>query len=319
MNKKILLIGEPMGLFIAQTEGELDTVDGYSFAIAGAEYNVAVGMSRLGHHVDYITKLGNDPFGKRIVRGLRQNGIGDAGVTWSHTNPTGFMLKSKVSSGDPRVFYFRKGSAASTLDVRDVDLIDISAYSHLHMTGILPAISENCFAASRRLMQRAQEIGLYVSFDPNLRPTLWSSQERMVEAINELAKLSDLVLPGISEGEILTGKKDPREIAQFYMDMGVKAAVIKCGAQGAYARWRDGDVMVPGFVVERVVDTVGAGDGFAVGMVSALMEGMPIAEAVRRGNAIGAVQVMCTGDNEGLPTREQLTAFMDRGTANASI
>lgn len=313
MEKGILLIGEPMGLFIAQTEGELDMVEGYSFAIAGAEYNVAVGMSRLGLRADYITKLGNDPFGKRIARGLQQNGIGTGGVTWSETSPTGFMLKSRVSSGDPKVFYFRKGSAASTLDEPDARAIDLSGYSHLHMTGILPAVSESCFAACRTLMQRARQEGLYISFDPNLRPTLWSSRSRMIEAINELAALSDLVLPGVSEGECLTGSREPGEIAQFYLDRGAKAAVIKLGEQGAYARWQGGEATVPGFKVEQVVDTVGAGDGFAVGVVSALMEGLALVEAVRRGNAIGAIQVMSVGDNEGLPTHGQLAAFMERG------
>lgn len=315
MKKGILLMGEPMGMFIAQTEGELDMVDSYCCAIAGAEYNVAVGMSRLGQRVDYITKLGHDPFGKRIVQGLRENGIGDAGVSWSETNPTGFMLKGKTSSGDPQVFYFRKGSAASTMKAADMRSIDLSAYSHIHMTGILPAVSPSCFAAARDLMQRARAANLYISFDPNLRPTLWNSHQQMIESINELAALSDLVLPGIAEGEILTGGKTLHEIAQFYLTMGgVQAVVIKCGAQGAYAQWRGGEANVSGFHVQHVMDTVGAGDGFAVGVLSALMDGLALTEAVRRGNAIGAIQVMHASDNDGLPTQEQLFAFMGGDT-----
>ena len=75
MKQGVLLAGEPMALFIAQSEGPLECVDGYTAAIAGAEYNVAVGLRRLEHTAGYLTKLGDDPFGRRIVRGMRENGI----------------------------------------------------------------------------------------------------------------------------------------------------------------------------------------------------------------------------------------------------
>ena len=113
MGKGLLLAGEPMGLLIAQTEGSLDTVKGYSLAVAGAEFNVATGSARLGHNTAYLTKLGDDPFGKLISRTLNENGIDNSLVIYSNERRTGFMLKSKVSKGDPEIFYFRAGSAAS--------------------------------------------------------------------------------------------------------------------------------------------------------------------------------------------------------------
>lgn len=70
--------------------------------------------------------------------------------------------------------------------------------------------------------------------------------------------------------------------------------------------------MVPGYPLERVVDTVGAGDGFAAGVLSGRLEGLHFIDSVRRGNAIGAMQVTVAGDNEGLPTRERLDAFLAR-------
>lgn len=313
MKKGILLVGEPMGLFIAQTEGPLEQVEQYRMAVAGAEYNVAVGMSRLGHHAGYVTSLGNDPFGKRIVWGMEQNQIDTAHVSWSDSRPTGFMMKSKVKHGDPRVAYFRKGSAASALNVEAVDALDLTPYSHLHMTGILPALSSDCLAASRRLMARARAEGLFVSFDPNLRPALWSSVSIMAETLNELMTAAHLVLPGIGEGELLTGTRDPQQIAAFYLAHGVSMVVIKLGPEGAML-FEDGrTVTVAGYPVPEVVDTVGAGDGFAVGVISGLMEGLDPVQAVRRGNAIGAIQVMSIGDNDGLPTRSQLESYMVTG------
>ena len=311
MGKGLLLAGEPMGLLIAQTEGSLDTVKGYSLAVAGAEFNVATGSARLGHNTAYLTKLGDDPFGKLISRTLNENGIDNSLVIYSNERRTGFMLKSKVSKGDPEIFYFRAGSAASTLSEEDVEKIDFTKFSNIHLTGLLPALSDSTRAAVKLMLKKAREANLFVSFDPNLRPQLWPSQEVMVSYINELASKADLVLPGDGEGKILCGTTDAHEINKFYLGLGAKTVVTKCGPKGALISDGKTDTMVPGFIIDKVVDTVGAGDGFAAGTLTGLMEGLPIEKAVERGCAIGAIQCTFVGDNEGLPTPEQLKAFMD--------
>ena len=313
MKQGVLLAGEPMALFIAQSEGPLECVDGYTAAIAGAEYNVAVGLRRLEHTAGYLTKLGDDPFGRRIVRGMRENGIGTELTALCAGRPTGFMLKSKVHAGDPEIFYFRKGSAASTLCAADVEKLDISHYGVLHMTGILPALSDSCRTAALALADRARDEGMFFSFDPNLRPQLWPDRETMTRFVNDLAARADLFLPGIAEGQTLAGARTCEEIAAFYLGLGAKTVVVKNGSAGAYACTPEKSFWAQGFPVRQVVDTVGAGDGFAVGVLSGLLEGLPLCEAVRRGNAVGAIQVMSVGDNDGLPTRAQLAAFMEKG------
>lgn len=312
MLKGAMLVGEPLGLFIAQSEGALETVSGYSCAVAGAEFNVAVGLSRLGHKVGYLTKLGRDPFGKRIINVMKENKIDTDLMTWSDERTTGFMLKSRVSVGDPEIFYFRKNSAASTLSKADIDKVDFSDYHFLHMTGIFPALSACTQEAALYLIDRARESGVTISFDPNLRPQLWSSQAEMIAVINSLAAKSDIVFPGIAEGKLLTGSSDPATIANYYLKSGVKSVVIKLGAKGAYVAENSERYVINGFKVDKVVDTVGAGDGFAAGVISALMEGLPLVQAAKRGNAVGAIQVMSRGDNDGLPNRESLAKFMDK-------
>ena len=126
MRKGAILVGEPMGLFIAQEEGELSRVGNYSLAVAGAEFNVAVGLARLRLPVAYLTCLGADPFGERIFQTLKDNDISGEFVSFSEERPTGFMMKNKVREGDPKIFYFRKGSAASGLSWKDVDLVEIT-------------------------------------------------------------------------------------------------------------------------------------------------------------------------------------------------
>ena len=310
MQNGLILVGEPMGLLIAQTEGSLDNVKGYDLAVAGAEFNVAVGAARLEHKVTYMTKLGDDPFGRLIVNVLKENNIGNEFVTFTKERPTGFMLKGRTSVGDPDIFYFRKNSAASTLSAADVEKIDLSQYTNIHLTGILPALSESTKEATFALMQKAKAQGLFISFDPNLRPQLWRSQEDMIETINRLASYADLVLPGENEGNILVGTKDAHTINEFYLKNGSSVCVTKCGSKGAYVSTDKGEnYMVDGYTVKKVVDTVGAGDGFATGVITGLMEGLPLDKAVKRGTAIGAIQVMSRGDNEGLPTHKKLAEF----------
>ena len=309
---KVLLIGEPMALLIAQTVGPLDEIENFSRSLAGAEVNVAIGLTRLGHTATYVTRLGRDPFGDYTLKSLAKEGISTELITFDDEFKTGMMLKGKVLDGDPHVAYYRKGSAASKMTPELMETLDLSSFDLVHMTGILPALSPACRKATKRLMERAKEAGITVSFDPNLRPSLWESKEIMVETLNDLAKLADIVLPGIEEGLTLMGNGEPEKIADFYQALGATQVVVKIGPDGAYVRDGDVSAIVPGYRVETVVDTVGAGDGFATGVISGVIEGLPLTEAVLRGNAIGSIQVQHESDNQGLPTKVELDAYMNK-------
>ena len=309
--KPTLLVGEPMGLLIAQEVGDLENVQAYDFVTCGAELNVAIGLSRLNHQVGYVTKLGNDPFGKRIINNMHENHIATDLIKFSDDRFTGFMLKSKVLEGDPKIFYFRRNSAASTLSGADVDALDFSNYDWIHATGITGALSENCREALEHLMQKAKQFNMKFTFDPNLRPQLWPSEEVMANYMNHMASKSDIFLPGIKECKICINEDNPEKAAKTYLDMGCGCVIIKLGAEGAYYASKDESGYVEGFKVEKIIDTVGAGDGFAAGVISALKEGLSLKEATRRGNAIGAIQLTSKGDNDGLPTREELERFMN--------
>ena len=316
MDMKIVLLGEPMGLFMANEAGALSEVKTFTASIAGAEYNVAVGLARLGHTPAYCTRLGFDPLGEKIVNGLRENGISTDLVMQAEGELTGFMMKSSTRQGDPDIAYYRKGSAASRITAHDIDGLDLYGCERLHVTGIFPAVSESALSATKRLISRAQALDLPISFDPNLRPQLWESEKRMVSTLNSLAEGAETVLPGLGEGKLLTGQDTPEGVAGFYHALGVKNVVVKLGKDGAYYSVQDGDRgYSPEFPVRNKVDTVGAGDGFAAGVISALAEGESLQEAAFRGNVIGAIQITHQSDNEGLPTREQLSQIILAGTA----
>ncbi|MFC6464177.1 sugar kinase [Marinilactibacillus sp. GCM10026970] len=308
----VLLLGEPMGLFSATEYGSLKEATSFNKSVAGAEINVGIGLSRLGHTVQYISKLGKDPIGEYIYEALEKEKIGTDYVTFDEVYRTGLMLKNKVKDDDPDTAYYRKGSAFSTLSVEDVNQIDFDQIKVLHVTGIPPALSASVREVTEHLMKKAKEAGTFITFDPNLRPALWSSTEEMLEVLNTLATYADVVLPGVSEGETLMGSSEIEDIARFYHEKGAKIVITKSGSQGAFVSEKGQEsVNVPGFKVEKVVDTVGAGDGFAVGILHAYLEGLSWEEAARHANAIGSLQVQNAGDNEGLPTKEALTTYIN--------
>jgi len=305
----VVTLGEAMLMLVAAETGPLDRVQTFHKRTAGAETNVAIGLARLGLKVGWASRLGEDSMARYLLRELQAEGVDCSQVPCDPSQRTGFQFKGRVGDGsDPPVEYHRKGSAASLMGPDDVDADWLRQSRHLHVTGVFPALSTTTLEATRKAIATMREAGRTLSFDPNLRPTLWPSAEQMRATLNSLAAQCDWVLPGVEEGCFLTGHKEPERIAAHYRERGAKLVVVKLGPQGAYFDGEAGSGYVAPFPVSSVVDTVGAGDGFAVGVISALLEGRSVAEAVRRAAWIGARAVQVLGDTEGLPTREQLTA-----------
>lgn len=308
---EILAFGEAMALFVADAPGALDEVAHFQRRIAGADTNVAIGLARLGFRVGWLSRVGADSLGRYIRRTLEAENLDCRHLLDDPDHATGLMFKERAVGGtDPRVEYFRRNSAASHLSPTDAAQVDFAGLRHLHATGIPPAVSASCRELSRHMLTQARNAGASISFDPNLRPGLWSSETEMCQTLNDMAAQADWVLPGLAEGRRLTGLETPNDIAGYYLERGARAVIIKLGPQGGYYRGHLGgkeeSFTVPGFTVNDVIDTVGAGDGFAVGVVSALLEGRSPREAVRRGNLIGAQAVQVIGDMEGLPHRSRL-------------
>lgn len=304
----VATFGEAMLLLVADEPGPIEQATLFHKRSAGAETNVAIGLARLGLKVGWASRLGTDSMGRSLLATMQAEGIDCSHVVCDATQRTGFQFKGRVTDGsDPPIEYHRKGSAASQMRPEDIDEAWLCAARHLHATGVFAAVSETTLPTAHRTLDLMRAAGRSISFDPNLRPTLWGSTERMRACINALAAKADWVLPGLEEGQLLTGEATPEGIARFYREAGASLVVVKLGPDGAYYDSATaGSAYVPGFPVDQVIDTVGAGDGFAAGVVSALLEGRSVPEAVRRGAWIGARAVQVLGDTEGLPTRAQL-------------
>lgn len=303
----VITFGEAMMLLVADQPGPLEHAAGFHKRTAGAETNVAIGLARLGLKVGWASRLGTDSMGRYLKAAMVSEGIDCSHVVCDASQKTGFQFKGQVNDGsDPPVEYHRAGSAASHMGVADVDEAWLLSARHLHATGVFAAISPTTLPAARKTMDLMRAAGRSVSFDPNLRPTLWATPELMRDTINDLATRAHWVLPGLEEGRFLTGETTPEGIARFYRQRGAEQVIVKLGSEGAFYDSPAGSAYVAGCPVNKVVDTVGAGDGFAVGVISALLEGLSLPDAVKRGAWIGARAVQVLGDSEGLPTRTEL-------------
>lgn len=306
----VIAIGETMVLFTPKSKGFMRHADTFSKKIGGAETNTLVGLARLGRQAGWISRVGNDEFGTTIQNIVRGEGVDISRVIRDDEAPTAVYFKEIINENNLRIYYYRKGSAASRLTPDDLDERYISQARFLYLTGITPALSESCRETTFHAMELAKKNGVKVVFDPNLRRKLWDDDVARATLL-ELSGQADIVLPGIGEGEFLFDTRDEEEIGKRFLELGASKVVVKLGEKGAYYTTSDhGTGRVSGVKIDKVVDPVGAGDAFAAGFLLGLLENKKIAEAVKIGCAAGALVSTVEGDMEGLPDYELLERFI---------
>jgi 2-dehydro-3-deoxygluconokinase len=311
----VVTIGESMVLFQPMGDKGINYEPLFTKSLAGAESNVAIGLTRLGKKVRWISKVGKDSFGDYILSTLAGEGVDVSNVIRDEQSPTAVYFKETKSFGDPTVYYYRKNSAASNLKPSDVCMEWLEGAKHLHVTGITPALSDNAAATVRKTMELAKEMGLTVSFDPNLRRKLWSEEEAK-RVLLSLIPLCDVFLPGVEEAEFLLGDQSIEDYGKMFLEMGPKVVVIKLGEEGSIGFIEGNTVKAAPHVVKTVIDTVGAGDAFAAGFLSvfldkqAAMSPSSLKESLTRANTLGALATQFRGDWEGIPKLEELNALV---------
>jgi 2-dehydro-3-deoxygluconokinase len=305
----VVSFGESLVVFNPDTPGPLRQVNGFRKSLGGAESNVLIALARLGQKAGWFSKLGDDEFGRFILNSVRAEGVDVSQVKMLENESTGLMFKENYQGFNPNVLYYRKNSAASTLSVDDVDEDYLKQAKILHITGITPALSSSACEAVFKAVKVAKANGVLVSFDPNLRLKLWSLEDAK-RKILELAHYADIIMPGIDEAELLLGMKDVEDIADYFSGLGSKIVAIKLGSQGCYLRQKSEALFVPGFKVENVIDTVGAGDGFAAGLLAGVLRQERLEESGKYANGVGAMATLALGDSDGYPYFDQLLEFI---------
>ncbi len=322
MTATVVTLGECLISLVATEPGPLAEAGTFERHIAGAEANVAVGLARLGHPVAYIGRVGSDGFGVAIVRRLRAEGVDVRHLTVDAA-ATGLMLRERRVLGPAQVVYARTGSAGSRLSPDDIDrAADDGLFADarwLHLTGITPALSTTARDAIMRAVGLADEAGLTISLDVNLRRRLWSD-EAAAPIVRSLAEQAHVVLGSPEELAVVTraDAADPAALARAVLTLGPSIAVVKLGADGALGVMEgSAPISVPAVPVLSVVDPVGAGDAFSAGFIAARLAGGDLLTSLRTGNACGAAAVAAMGDLTGLPDTVELERLL--GTAGPDV
>ena len=293
-----------MVLGVPARPGRLRHAASLELKIGGAESNVAIALSRLGVPAGWMSLLGDDEPGQLVLDRVRGEGVDTSGVRRVSGLPTGLYLREQVGP-DARVYYYRGGSAASTMAPETFDAGFLGGAEVLHLTGITPALSEECRAFT---LWAAREAQARVSFDVNYRSKLWAPDEarRFVE---EILPSVDLLFVGDDEARALWGRDD-ENLARDLAAAGPREVVLKLGKEGSLALVDGHAIAGPAFSVEEV-DPVGAGDAFDAGYLAGHLWGLAPEERLRVANAMGALSVATLGDYEGLPDREELSGFLE--------
>jgi 2-dehydro-3-deoxygluconokinase len=269
----LLAIGEAL-VELNQPKDGAPFVQGFG----GDTSNAMIAAARLGADAAYFTAVGADRFGQALTELWRNEGVDASRIVVNGGAHTGLYFVSHGAQGH-EFSYMRAGSAASRISEADLPDGRIRATKILHVSGISQAISSSAADAVFAAIDVARDAKRLVAYDPNLRLKLWPLR-RARAIIHEAMRSCDMALPGLDDGQGLTGRSDADAIVDFYLRLGAPVVVLKLGKEGAIAATPKRRERITGHPV-AAVDATGAGDCF---------DGAFLAEYVRRGDPFAAAR-----------------------------
>ena len=287
-------LGESMLRFSPPGMNRIENSQQFDIMLAGTESNVAINLARMGKQCAWISRLPENPLGKQVGNTIRQYGVDITGVKWVQNERQAIYFVEYGSAPRPiRVWYDRANSAASKMTPDDVSAEMIQSARWLHLTGITPALSENCKDTVVHAIAIAREAGLKISFDVNYRALLWSPEDA-ANAIEPFCKAADMVFVAGRDAENLFGVHGDDLCKQLHDRWG-GLIVTSHGTSGIECY--DGQSVVRSDAYEvEVVDRVGAGDAMAAGIICRLLEDASLQEALEFGSALAAIKLTIPGD-----------------------
>jgi len=291
--------GEAMALFLASDTDSVLTARTYTRSTAGAEGNVAVGVTRLGLSAHFFTLMGNDQLGSAVLADFAAEGVDVSGVKRVDSFSSA-MIRNPGTTAPVEASYLRKGAAASLMTPADLDQQVIAQSRWLHATGITCAISTNAAETVSTGLESARKHGIKKSFDLNIRRKLWSEQEARA-VLEPIARDVDLLIGGEDEYCAIFGTSDGQEALRIAASRNNSVAIMTKGPeQLTYAVGGALTTIHPPQV--KSVDPVGSGDAFTSGVISGLLAGLTVSDAIAQGTISGARVASQFGDWAGLPS-----------------
>ena len=295
----VVCVGETMAVLSPPDSRPFDEQPTLAMAIGGAESNVACGLAGLGHRVAWLSRLGDDPFARRILAELTARGVDVTGVETDPARPTGVYFKDPAPEGT-RTHYYRSGSAATLMGPELTRLPVLRRARIVHLSGVAAALSESCaglleaILVDRALSREADKAGgPIVSFDVNHRPALWrSGTADAAKNLLTLARAADIVFVGRDEAEALWGTARPDDVAEL---LGPAPLIVVKDAEHGATSYAEGTRTFVPALPTQVVEPVGAGDAFAAGYLAAWLAGATAQDALSVGAEMGALAVSSIG------------------------
>ncbi|HMO56680.1 MAG TPA: sugar kinase [Roseiflexaceae bacterium] len=296
----VVTIGECMGGFFPPDPVTLDDTNKLLFDVGGAEANISIALCRLGVSARFISRVGDDPFGRRIRQVLEQEGVDTSALATDLEAPTGIFFREWLPDFARRVYYYRKGSAASRMSPEYLSRTLFEGARIVHLTGITPALSPTCAAAVTRAVELAEEVGALISFDPNYRARLWSPEQARATLL-PIMKRAHVLLMGHEDAQAVFGVSDEDEILAAAVALGAQAVVLKRAERGAIGVEGNVRIEAPAHPAAHAIDPIGAGDGFDAGFLAGRLRGYDLAASLDLGARVGAACVEVLGDYNGYP------------------
>ena len=283
----------------------------------GAPCNVLSMLNRLGHKTNFIGKIGNDMFGDQLEAALKEVGIGTDGLMRDNEVHTTLAFVHTAPDGDREFSFYRNPGADMMLSEDDVDAEQIKNSTIFHF-GSLSMTDEVCRKATRKAIAIAEEAGILMSYDPNLREPLWKSMDLAKEQISYGLEHCNILKISDNEIQWLTGMEDYDEgIAMVQEKYNIPLILLSLGKTGSRAYTKNCRVEVPAFIQEHTIETTGAGDTFGACILHYVLEHgwkeyseAELTEMLTFANAAASIVTTRKGALRVMPTKEEVEAML---------
>ena len=312
----VIALGELLIDFVPTVSGvTLLEAPTFKKAPGGAPANVAAGLAKLGVSAGFMGKVGDDPFGHFLAQVLAAVGVDTAALRFSSEARTALAFVSLRVDGEREFSFYRHPSADVLYRPDEVDTGYIRAAKVLHY-GSISLIGEPSRSATLLAVETARSAGLLVSYDPNLRLSLWPSTEAAREGMMLGWPLAQVIKVSAEELAFLSGTDDQEAGAHRLWHPDLRLLIVTLGKDGCAYVTPQFSGTVASFVV-KPVDTTGAGDGFVAGLLKGLVEHPQadrdesrLRDICRYANAVGALTTTRRGAIPALPTARQVDRFL---------
>ena len=283
----------------------------------GAPCNVLSMLNRLGHKTNFIGKIGKDRFGDQLEAALKEVGIGTEGLMRDDEVHTTLAFVHTAPDGDREFSFYRNPGADMMLSENDVDAEQIKNSTIFHF-GSLSMTDEVCRKATRKAIAIAEEAGILMSYDPNLREPLWKSMDLAKEQISYGLEHCNILKISDNEIQWLTGREDYDEgIAMVQEKYNIPLILLSLGKTGSRAYTKNCRVEVPAFIQENTIETTGAGDTFGACILHYVLEHgwkeyseEELKEMLTFANAAASIVTTRKGALRVMPTKEEVEAML---------